>query len=71
MDSKSKFKILSENSEHKIARGFIYLAIGFAQAMLLAWILQYSLGLDVAHPVYYYAACCLVSLVFIAIVQFL
>lgn len=71
MDSKAKFKILTENSEHKLARGFIYLAIGFAQAVILAWILQYSLGLQVAHPVYYYAACCLVSMVFIAIVQFL
>jgi putative membrane protein len=71
MDSKSKFKILTENSEHKLARGFIYLVIGFAQALILAWILQYSLGLEVAHPVYYYAACCLVSMVFIAIVQFL
>jgi putative membrane protein len=71
MDSKSKFKILTENSEHKMARGFIYLGIGFAQAIILAWILQYSLGLEVAHPGYYYGACCLVSMVFIAIVQFL
>jgi putative membrane protein len=71
MDTEGKFKILTATSEHKLARSFIYLLIGFAQALALAWILEYSLGLTVNNPVMYYASCCLVSMVFISIVQFL
>ena len=71
MDSEGKFKILSSASEHKLARSFIYLLIGFAQAIVLALILQYSLGLEVENPLLYYSSCCLVSMVFIAIVQLL
>lgn len=71
MDSEGKFQILTAASEHKLARSFLYLMIGFAQALVLAFVLQYSLGLKVANPLAYYAACCLVSMVFIAIVQFL
>jgi len=71
MDAEGKFRILTSASEHKMARSFIYLLIGFAQALVLAFVLQYSLGLEVSDPLKYYAACCLVSMVFIAIVQFL
>ncbi len=71
LDTDGKFKLLSIASENKLARSFIYLLIGFAQAIVLAWILQNSLGLKVANPLMYYAACCLVSVVFISIVQFL
>jgi putative membrane protein len=71
MDSERKFKLLTAASQHRLARSFLYLLIGFAQALLLAFVLQYSLGLNVANPLAYYAACCLVSMVFISIVQFL
>ena len=71
MDSEGKFSILTSASEHRLARSFIYLLIGFAQAIVLAFVLQYCLGLTVAHPLMYYASCCLVSMVFIAIIQFL
>ncbi len=71
LDTEGKFKILTAASEHKLARSFIYLLIGFAQAIALAWILQNTLGLKVANPIMYYASCCLVSMVFISIVQFL
>lgn len=71
MDTEGKFHILTAASEHKMARSFLYLVIGFAQALVLAFVLQFSLGLKVANPLAYYAACCLVSMVFISIVQFL
>lgn len=71
LDAENKFKILSRDSEHKAARSFIYLIIGFAQAIVLAIVLQVGLGLKVANVPLYYASCCLVSMVSIAIVQFL
>jgi putative membrane protein len=71
LDTEGKFKILSRNSDNKIARSFIYLLIGFAQAIALAVALKYGLGLKVDNLLLYYASCCLVSMVFISIVQFL
>ena len=71
LDADNKFKILSRESEHRVARSFIYLVIGFAQAIVLAIVLQVALGLEVANVPLYYVSCCLVSMVSIAIVQFL
>ncbi len=71
LDTEGKFKILSSNSEHKLARSFIYLLIGFAQALVLAKALEWGLGLKVENEWLYIAACCLYSMVAIAIVQFL
>ncbi len=71
LDADGKFKILSRDSEHKAARSFLYLVIGLIQAFVLAEALRYGLGLEVANLPLYYAACCLVSITFIAIVQFL
>ncbi len=71
LDSEGKFKILSNNSEHKVARSFIYLLIGFAQALVLAKALEWGLGLKVDNELLYMAACCLYSMVAISIVQFL
>ncbi|MBP1756088.1 MAG: yhgE [Firmicutes bacterium] len=71
LDTEGKFKILTSASEHRLARSFIYLLIGFAQAIALALALQFSLGLNVTNPSMFYLACCLVSMVFISIVQFL
>lgn len=71
LDTEGKFKILSSNSEHKIARSFIYLLIGFAQALVLAKALEWGLGLKVENEWLYMAACCLYSMVAISIVQFL
>lgn len=71
LDSEGKFQILSKTSEHKIARSFIYLMIGFIQAIALAAALIYGLGLKVDNVFLYYVSCCLVSMVFISIVQFL
>lgn len=71
MDAEGKFKLLSRNSPDKLLRSFAYLLIGFVQAILLGTILRVFLGLTVKHVLLYYGACCLVSLVFISIVQFL
>jgi putative membrane protein len=71
LDTEGKFKILSSNSEHKVARSFIYLLIGFAQALVLAKALEWGLGLKVENEGLYIAACCLYSMVAISIVQFL
>ncbi len=69
-DADNRFKILSRNSDKKIARSFIYLLIGFAQAIVLAIVLKTGLGLDVKNNGLYITSVCLVSLVFITIVQF-
>ncbi|HWT73936.1 MAG TPA: YhgE/Pip domain-containing protein [Mobilitalea sp.] len=71
LDTEGKFKILSRASEHKVARSFIYLLIGLIQAFALAYAIKYGLGLEVDSTLLYYGSCCLVSLVFISIVQFL
>ena len=71
LDQEGKFQIMTCNSTHRLARSFLYLVLGFAQALVLAVALEYGLGLDVANRPLYYASCCLVSLVSISIVQFL
>ncbi len=71
LDADGKFKLLSRSSDRKLLRSFAYLLIGFVQAIFLGILLKVCLGLTVEHLVLYYSACCLVSLVFISIVQFL
>lgn len=69
-DGDGHFKILSRHSEHKLARSLIYLGLGLAQALVLGMVLIWGLGLEVANLPLYFGALCLVSMVFIAIVQF-
>ncbi|KNZ42587.1 YhgE/Pip domain-containing protein [Acetobacterium bakii] len=69
-DPDQKFKILSRESPNKTARSFIYLLLGLAQAILLGTIIKYVLGLEIAHVGFYFVSVCLVSMVFLAIVQF-
>ncbi len=69
-DGDGRFAILSRNSEHKLARSLIYLALGLAQAVVLGLVLIYGLGLEVAHPLVFFGTLSLVSMVSIAIVQF-
>lgn len=70
LDADGKFEILSRNSERKVLRSFIYLLIGFAQAIVLGIVLKLVLGLEVKDLALYYLSCCLISMVFIAIIQF-
>jgi YhgE/Pip N-terminal domain/YhgE/Pip C-terminal domain len=70
LDADGRFKVLSRNSKRKVARSFLYLLIGFAQALLLAIAIKVCLGLVVKNIGLYFLSCCLISAVFIAIVQF-
>lgn len=70
LDADEKFKILSRSSDRKVARSFIYLLIALIQAIVLAVVVKYGLGLEVSNYPLYIASCCLVSLVSISIVQF-
>jgi len=70
-DPDNKFNILSRESENKVARSFIYLLIGFIQALVLGVVLLFGLGLKVDNIPLYFLSCCLVSMVFISIIQFL
>ncbi|MEG0680910.1 MAG: YhgE/Pip domain-containing protein [Eubacterium sp.] len=71
LDADEQFKLLSRKSDKKIIRSFFYLVIGLMQAVLLAVVLQFGLGLHINDIPAFYLSCCLVSMVFIAIVQFL
>jgi putative membrane protein len=70
LDADGKFNLLSRNTENKVLRSFAYLLIGLIQALLLGTLLKVVLGLEIQHLIHYFGACCLVSLVFISIVQF-
>lgn len=70
-DPDSRFKVLSRYSEKPILRTFAYLLIGLIQAILLCIVLMVGLGLKVSNLPLYFASCCLVSLVFISIIQLL
>ncbi len=70
LDTEGKFKLLSRESEHVVIRSFSYLLIGFLQAIALAVIVKDGLGLKVDNVPLYYASICLVSMVFIAMIQF-
>ncbi len=71
LDTEGRFKILSRYSEHRVIRSFSFLLIGFAQAIALAVVVKQGLGLKVDNTLLFYASICLVSMVFISIVQFL
>lgn len=70
LDTEGKFKIMSRESNHRVARSFLFLLVGFAQAFALALVVRFGLGLKVDNVPLYYASLCLVSMVFISIVQF-
>lgn len=69
-DPDNKFKILSRSSEKRVLRSFIYLVLGLVQALVLAVVVLFGLGLEVVNIPLYLFSCSLVSLVFIAIIQF-
>jgi putative membrane protein len=70
LDNDEKIKTLSRNSAHRLARVGGYALIGVAQAVALALLVQFGLGLRIAHPAAFYLSCILASAVFIAIVEF-
>lgn len=71
LDPDEKIKILSRNSDKKILRVGAFSLIGIAQAVILATILKYILGLKVTNIFGFYFCAILVSIVFISIVELL
>lgn len=70
-DPDNHFKLLSRRSTRVIKRSFAYLIIGLLQAILLCVVLTLGLGLTVENMPLYFVSCCLVSMVFISIIQLL
>lgn len=70
-DADNKFGVLSRNSNKVVIRSFAYLLISLAQAVVLAFCVKCGLGLNEKNTMMYYASCCLVSMVFLSVVQFL
>lgn len=69
-DLDKRYKYLCRDSANVVIRTFAYLVIGVAQAVILALIVKYALGLHVLHFGGYFMSCILVSVVFVAIIQF-
>ncbi|MGE4508782.1 MAG: YhgE/Pip family protein [Eubacteriaceae bacterium] len=69
-DADKKFSILSRESENKTLRSILYLLLGLCQGIFLGIIIKYALGLEIEHTGLYFVSICLVSMVFLAIVQF-
>ncbi|WP_455715598.1 YhgE/Pip family protein [Anaerosporobacter sp.] len=70
-DPDNHFNLLSRKSTRVIKRSFAYLIIGLLQAILLCIVLSLGLGLKVENIPLYVVSCCLVSMVFISIIQLL
>lgn len=70
-DPDNHFNLLSRKSTQVIKRSFAYLIIGLLQAVVLCIVLKIGLGLTVENLPLYFVSCCLVSMVFIAIIQLL
>lgn len=71
MDLDDKFKLLSRYSEKPLRRSVLYLLLGAVQGLILGFILMKSLGLAVNHLFLFYFSCVVISMTFIAILQFL
>ena len=68
-DPDRKFKLLSRHSRHPLKRTLAYLLLGLAQAVLLCLILMVGLGLRVNDLPLFILGSCLVSLVFVNLIQ--
>lgn len=71
LDADERIKVLSRHSDKKLVRVGAFALIGVAQAVVLALIVQFGLGLKVDNTGVFYSSCILISLVFISIVEFL
>ena len=70
LDADEKIKTLSRSSERKFIRVGVFALIGVAQAVVLALLAKYGLGLEIKNTLVYYLSCILTSMVFISIVEF-
>lgn len=71
LDADERIKVLSRHSENKLLRVLAFALIGVAQALALAIIVQFALGLSISNIPAFYASCIIVSIVFISIIEFL
>ncbi|HEX2938440.1 MAG TPA: YhgE/Pip domain-containing protein [Ruminiclostridium sp.] len=71
LDADERIKVLSRHSDNKILRVIVFALIGVAQALALALIVQFALGLSICNVPAFYLSCIIVSIVFISIVEFL
>ncbi|MEG0392505.1 MAG: YhgE/Pip domain-containing protein [Anaerovoracaceae bacterium] len=70
LDVDKRYKYLCRDSENKVIRSFVYLLLGLAQAVVLSLVIKFGLGLEVENMATYILSCCLVSMVFVSIIQF-
>lgn len=69
LDPDKRMRILSRDSGHKLVRTAFFALISLAQAVILAFLVKWVLGLQVNNMVGYFFACVVVSLVFASIIQ--
>ena len=70
LDYNRKIKSLTKDSTHVIRQTFLFGALSVAQGLLLGLVIQFGLGIEVAHPAMLYPACILTAWAFTAIIQF-
>ena len=68
-DPDRRFRLLSRQSQRPLLRTLLYLLIGLAQGVLLCLILILGLGLPVNNVPLFLLGSCLVSLVFVTMIQ--
>jgi putative membrane protein len=70
LDYNKKIKVLSKDSDRPIFRTLCFAGIGILQGILLAIVIKFVLGITVNNLWLLFVSCVLVSLVFVAIIQF-
>lgn len=70
LDYKRKIPSLSKDSKYPVRRGLAFIGISAAQGIALALIIKFALGIVVNNFALLIASCILVSLTFMAIIQF-
>lgn len=70
-DPENRFKLIGRKSTNRLARTGIYVLFAAIQAIVLGFFLKLGLGFEVTNIWLYYGTCILISMVFLAIIQFL
>ncbi len=70
LDYNRKIRSLTKDSTQVIRQTFLFGALSVAQGLLLGLVIQFGLGIEVAHPAMLYPACILTAWAFTAVIQF-
>ena len=70
LDYNRRIKSLTKDSPHVVRQTFLFGLLSVAQGLLLGLVIQFGLGIEVAHPTMLYPACVLTAWTFTAIIQF-